>query len=268
MLYSKLHLIPRVSPLRQRRRDRHCLGEPDATGLLTFRPQGLAPSRRLTPLAGTRACCIPHPILGFAPFPGPPTCRRIDRPASTFPGTRLTPPEGFHSPAAASRHRDRCPLVVFRARGRPTGSGRSLRNVSSRLPSPPTRFRVCASGSLAHTFDFEALLRLARPDVSAGSSREFSRRSLATSPLRSCRVSATRRPVHPWALSLSKAFHRACPIESGAVLVGLSRRSGRSIPVSGLADPVVVSQAILRRSQGQALGLQPGGWSPAGHRVP
>jgi hypothetical protein len=267
MLYSKLHLIPRVSPLRQRRRDRHCLGEPDATGLLTFRPQGLAPSRRLTPLAGTRACCIPHPILGFAPFPGPPTCRRIDRPASTFPGTRLTPPEGFHSPAAASRHRDRCPLVVFRARGRPTGSGRSLRNVSSRVPSPPTRFQACASGSLAHTFDFEALLRLARPDVSVGSSREFSRRSLATSPLRSRRVSATRRPVHPWALFLFKAS-TVRPRFLGRSPCRPSRGRERSSPSPDWQTLSSCRRRSCADPEGKPSVSNLTGGLPLGHRVP
>lgn len=33
-----------------------------------FRPRGIAPPRRVPPLGGLRACCIPLPILGFAVF--------------------------------------------------------------------------------------------------------------------------------------------------------------------------------------------------------
>jgi hypothetical protein len=34
---------------------------------VTLRPQGFAPSRRLAPLATSRACSIPVPLLGFEP---------------------------------------------------------------------------------------------------------------------------------------------------------------------------------------------------------
>jgi len=40
----------------------------DANPEVMFRPRGFAPPRRLSPRDGSRACCIPLPILGFVSF--------------------------------------------------------------------------------------------------------------------------------------------------------------------------------------------------------
>jgi hypothetical protein len=49
---------------------------------VSFRPRGFAPPRRLSPVTGSRACCIPVPDVRFAAFRPPPTAttRRSDRP--------------------------------------------------------------------------------------------------------------------------------------------------------------------------------------------
>jgi hypothetical protein len=41
----------------------------EPTSEVLFRPRGFAPPRRLSPLADSRACCIPQPVVGFAAFP-------------------------------------------------------------------------------------------------------------------------------------------------------------------------------------------------------
>ena len=41
----------------------------EPTSEVLFRPRGFAPPRRFPPLADSRACCIPQPVVGFAAFP-------------------------------------------------------------------------------------------------------------------------------------------------------------------------------------------------------
>jgi len=79
-----------------------------------FRPRGFSPPRRLAPLVGTRACCIPMPAMGSAAFPAPATllphagrgqCEVDWGDPGVIPATRFVPFEGFPSPVAASCHR-------------------------------------------------------------------------------------------------------------------------------------------------------------------
>jgi hypothetical protein len=46
---------------------------------VTFRPRGFAPPRRVPPVFGVRACCIPVPDVRFVAFRPPPTARLADR---------------------------------------------------------------------------------------------------------------------------------------------------------------------------------------------
>jgi hypothetical protein len=44
-------------------------GLPVSRPIDSFRPRGFAPPRRFPPHRGSRACCIPLPVLGFVAFP-------------------------------------------------------------------------------------------------------------------------------------------------------------------------------------------------------
>jgi len=77
-------------PLRQRSRVRPLpvdvavfLWSNSANCPIVFRPRGLSPPRRVAPLMGLRACCIPKPAVGSAAFPAPAT-----RPPSSHPTPR------------------------------------------------------------------------------------------------------------------------------------------------------------------------------------
>jgi hypothetical protein len=82
---------------------------------VSLRPRGFAPPRRFVPSHSLRACCIPLPTWGSLRFRlrRPTTHPKVDMaPTGAFPATLLTPLEGFPSPAAAPRHRGRCPPDV------------------------------------------------------------------------------------------------------------------------------------------------------------
>jgi len=74
------------------------------TSEVVFRPRGFAPPRRFAPLDGSRACCIPQPVVGFVAFPCGPVCRphgpKTARaaPASPFPRRLSYPPKDSPRP--------------------------------------------------------------------------------------------------------------------------------------------------------------------------
>jgi len=108
-------------------------------------PDRVPPSRFLTALTASstrvsRACCIPLPTMRFAAFPSlaASTTRRWPCACSRLPRDALTPFEEFPSPAAAPRHRGRCPLAV---------STRSARRFALARASAlsPLSWGLCAS---------------------------------------------------------------------------------------------------------------------------
>jgi hypothetical protein len=112
-----------------------------------FRPRGFSPPRRLSPRLGWRACCIPLPILGFAPFPRS-TPRRLSPTTSGFRGFpgRYHPSECSPDPQPVRSHlRPSCPLAVV---------SRDC-VASERAPLPASLPARPSSGSLS----LEALLR-------------------------------------------------------------------------------------------------------------
>jgi hypothetical protein len=72
--FSPLHRRVLQGPLPPRRSgERLGFGNGGSTSVVPFRPRRFARPRRLSPPAGSRACCIPLPVLGFAAFLCPPT---------------------------------------------------------------------------------------------------------------------------------------------------------------------------------------------------
>jgi hypothetical protein len=101
---------------------------------VSLRPQGLAPSRRLAPLATSRACSIPVPLLGFA-------LRGLDPRAVPYALSSAGPLWGFRS-----AHAEPAPSGVHHtARSPPASSGVwPDTNVGAPLgfvPSEACRFR-------------------------------------------------------------------------------------------------------------------------------
>jgi hypothetical protein len=98
----------------------------------TFRPRGFPPPRRLAPRIGSRVCCTPQPVLGFAAFRarGPP------RGAEPF--------EGFPSSTAVPRHRGRVPPCRYRRDVEPCSRGRrrfEAEATNHRVEAPVCRSR-------------------------------------------------------------------------------------------------------------------------------
>jgi len=99
----------------------------------SFRPRRFSRPRRLPPPAGSRACCIPHPILRFIGFPRPGVACLRSPPR--FP-TDACPPEPFPSEKRPPRHREalppcRSPATPARLRGLvPLGSPSQRRFVA------------------------------------------------------------------------------------------------------------------------------------------
>lgn len=86
-------------------------GSQPAWPRIPFRPCGFAPLRRLPPLGGLRACCIPLPTLGFAAFPSSlPVCRS-SLGSGTFPRDAVLTPRRI--PLAISRTASPRPLPAL-----------------------------------------------------------------------------------------------------------------------------------------------------------
>jgi len=94
-------LVPRLRPV-------------GAIRPVSVRPRGLSPPRRFSPRCRSRACCIPHPTLGFNVFQQATSLSARERPRAIacFPTKRFTPFEDFPSPAAAPCLHGRCPPAV------------------------------------------------------------------------------------------------------------------------------------------------------------
>jgi hypothetical protein len=118
-------------------------GSRRSTPKVLFRPCGFAPLRRFPPPGGSRACCIPLPVMRFAAF----RARSVQIPPvragwrrCEIPAARLGPLEGCSPSTAVPRHRGRCLLAV----GVPPGSR------SRSIPLPGWRsctIRTVASAS-------------------------------------------------------------------------------------------------------------------------
>jgi hypothetical protein len=143
----------------------------------SFRPRRFSRPRRLPPPTGSRACCIPHPILRFIGFPrSGAACLRSPL---RFPSDAC-PPELFPSEELSPRHREalppcRSPATPARLRGLvPLGSPSQPRLVAephcsmlswaSPLGAPPKR------DSLRHARE-RAALRGAKDPCIDGSIR-------------------------------------------------------------------------------------------------
>jgi hypothetical protein len=120
---------------------RHTLRRSRCHRARTFRPRGFSPPRRFSPREDPRACCIPLPVLGFEPFPA--SCDLIRRPGPhwRFPTRGFAPSEGLHSPAAAPRHRGRCPHAVPTDREALSPRARPPRRCRAPRTSTANRFR-------------------------------------------------------------------------------------------------------------------------------
>ena len=90
--------LPRFFPLRRISAAKSHTTPADPTPPVELRPQGFAPSRRLAPLATSRACSIPVPSMGFRP-PRPSSSSGTVRPL----GRRA--PRGFSSTTVVGRGR-------------------------------------------------------------------------------------------------------------------------------------------------------------------
>ena len=118
----------------------------------SFRPRRFSRPRRLPPPTGSRACCIPHPILRFIGLPR--SSAACLRSPPRFPSD-AHPPELFPSEELSPRHREalppcRSPATPARLRGLvPLGSPSQPRLVAephcsmlswaSPLGAPPKR---------------------------------------------------------------------------------------------------------------------------------
>jgi hypothetical protein len=90
----------------------------------TFRSCRFSRLQRLAPPDALQVCCTLQPAMGFVAFPAPGRDRSPGRPRRLSRGA--TPFGAFPSPAAAPRHRGRCPLAVrpaFRCSGPPCRHG-------------------------------------------------------------------------------------------------------------------------------------------------
>jgi hypothetical protein len=149
------------------------------TSEVAFRPRGFAPPRRFAPLDGSRACCIPQPVVGFVAFPCAPTCEprgpKTERAAPASPSPRRVsyPPKDSPRPQPYRITAALAPLPL-------------LPSLSARLPATP--FPGCPLlAPRRRPLGFEALLRVRVRT----SSRPFP---------------AGRRPVLPWASLPSKVL--------------------------------------------------------------
>jgi hypothetical protein len=262
MLRSELRLIPRVSPLRKRRRE-----PPLPRGVRCHRPPHVPPSgsRTLsTAYSSRRYAGLLHP----ASDPGVRSVSGSSDLSTNRQARKYLPRHASHTPRriplASSRIASPRPLPPCRLPySRPSHRLRAFlaeRELQGPLPTDPfpgLRFRVSRSHvrlrGVAPPCPTRRLRRL-EPRVLPKVTRD---ESVALAPR--FRDPA---PCPSMGFVPLQGIHRAAPIPRAQSLPTLPGE--RTVqPVAGLADPVVVSQALLRRSRGQALGLQPYGWSPA-----
>jgi len=118
----------------------------------SFRPRGFSPPRRFPPLGGSRACCIPLPVLGFAAFP---VLTGFRSPPIRRPTTNGVP---MHSPRRVS----------YPPKDSPRSQPHHVTVAVAPLPFPPTplgsqlRLRCQSRPSeplIRQDVGFEALLR-------------------------------------------------------------------------------------------------------------